>query len=595
MQLFPTAFWKHGFTNIPDGEDSCYECINTTVLDADDNSYRLKIATTPDAEGDDGVGLYKDYIFSEIVVSEEGLPFAHLNRADGKKTDLGVYEPDINAELPEGDFPECWKEGEKPYEFVSQEGIDNPDGTCCNDWLEWLCKHVKYYGEKAESVAHQRKANQKGVVYATKPPILYNAYGDGLKVWKGWEEFWTQHLNNTSGVPTESSILDHWLYIWTEKSTFRYSGVDYPLHKTSPVTITSTTDCKKATVTCYFEKDVLQKLYELSEGPATAEKLAKDDFKDDENNQVLNHFARWGFNGLRETYANSVNFYYRQKAKARLKFKLGSAKDLKIKIKGLGTDFHDQFPEASQRNIGHSATFVSRKYSFFDEDPEDQKKAGLYAITPDLIKQDLKGLNINPNENPNLYAQPGDVQSCTIFFDNEEKIKCVAPVLNYYESSAVLDLIYEYYPHQLKGPVRIFELKSIENNEDDDGITKTYKGAGDPELVEINGILQRPDTAHPVEGLGYIKPEEYPDGYGYSRWLESPTIINPYGEDWTENQSYFYDGGSNMITPDYYSPYEYEHTLNNVSAGEHTIDIVFDSVAEIFNGGAYYEIEISHT
>ena len=50
-----------------------------------------------------------------------------------------------------------------------------------------------------------------------------------------------------------------------------------------------------------------------------------------------------------------------------------------------------------------------------------------------------------------------------------------------------------------------------------------------------------------------------------------------------------------MITPDYSSPYEYTHTLESVSAGEHTIDVVFDSVANIFNGGAYYEIEISHT
>ncbi len=578
MQLFPTAFWKHGFTNNPDGEDSCYQCINTTVLDADDNSYRLKIATTPDDEGDDGVGLYKDYIFSEIVVSKEGLPFAHLNRADGKKTDQGVYEPDINAELPEGDFPECWKEGEKPHEFVSQEGIVNPDGTCCSYWLEWLCEHVKYYGEKAENVAHQREANQKGVVYATKPPILH---GEGQ--WKGWKEFWTQHLDNTSGVPDKLSILNHWLYIWTEKSTFRYSGVDYDLHKTSPVTITPSTDCKKVTVTCYFEKDVLQKLYELQEGPASAKgefttALAENYNYDKAGNSELNLFARWGFNGSREIVEDMVNFYYRQKAKARLKFKLGSAKDLKIKIKGLGTDFHDQFSEGYYLSR-YDERMTEKSYNFFDEDPEDQKKAGLYAITPDLIKQDLKGLNRNVDA-PNLYAQPGDVQSCTIFFDDEEKIKCVAPVLNYYEGSAVLNSIYQDYPHQLKGPVRIFELKSIENNEDDGGIIKNYEGVG--------------DSNHPVEGLGYIKPEEYPDDT-YSRWLEPDIIINPYGEDWTENQSYFYDGGSNMITPDYYSPYEYEHTLSNVSAGEHTIDIVFDSVAEIFNGGAYYEIEISHT
>ena len=557
MQLFPTAFWKHGFTNIPDGEDSCYECINTTVLDADDNSYRLKIATTPDAEGSDGVGLYKDYSFvSDSVnnldndgnyslhnikygkdnVKHAGLPIAHLNRADGRKTRYTNSDGDI---------------------------IDN---------------------------VYDEDYNPNGVVFTAKPPLTKDL------TWKGWDEFWNQYLENTSGLPTESTILDHWLYIWMEQSTFEYpynSGVDYPLHKTSPVTITSTTNCKKATVTCYFEKDVMQKLYELQEGPASIKggsttALAKHHKYEEAKNSDLYQFTHWGFNGSRETVADMVNFYYRQKAKARLKFKLGSAKDLKIKIKGLGTDFHNQFPEASQRNIGHSATFVSRKYSFFDEDPEDQKKAGLYAITPDLIKQDLEGLNRNANE-PNLYAQPGDVQSCTIFFDNEEKIKCVAPVLNYYEGSAVLDLIYRTYPHQLKGPVRIFELESIGEN-DDGGIIKNYKGVRAP-----SNLLPDTDPPHPVEGLGYIEESEYPDEYDYSRWLESDIIINPYGKQWTEGEDYFYDGGSNMITPDYYSPYEYEHTLSNVSAGEHTIDIVFDSVAEMFNGGAYYEIEISHT
>ena len=137
--------------------------------------------------------------------------------------------------------------------------------------------------------------------------------------------------------------------------------------------------------------------------------------------------------------------------------------------------------------------------------------------------------------------------------------------------------------------MRIFELESIGEN-DDGGIIKNYKGVRAP-----SNLLPDTDPPHPVEGLGYIEESEYPDEYDYSRWLESDIIINPYGKQWTEGEDYFYDGGSNMITPDYYSPYEYEHTLSNVSAGEHTIDIVFDSVAEMFNGGAYYEIEISHT
>ena len=219
---------------------------------------------------------------------------------------------------------------------------------------------------------------------------------------------------------------------------------------------------------------------------------------------------------------------------------------------------------------------VDRQYFFFDEVPGFQEKRGLYAITPDLITREKNDLNINP-EVESMYAQPGDVQSCTIFFDDEEKIKCVAPVLNYFYNF-FWDLEYAY---QFKGPVRIFEYKGTSLHEDDGATIKNYEGVG--------------SSSHPVEGLGYIEESEYPVGYGYSRWLESDTIINPYGELWTQDQSYFYDGGSDMITPDYSSPYEYTHTLENVSAGEHTIDVVFDSVAGIFNGGAYYEIEISHT
>ena len=510
MQLFPTAFWRPGLTEKPVEGDSCYEFINVTTLSEDDNSYKLDVATTPDDEGDGGVGLYKDYIFSEMVVNQEGLPFTHLNRADGKKTSLGIYDK-----------------------------FTNPDG----------------------------------VVYATKDW----SYTD--RQWKGWEEFFGE-IDGFSDP--DLAILDHWLYVWTEQSTFQYPlSVSNDLHKTSPVTISSGADCKTATITCYFEKDATQKLFELSEGPATAEKLAQDGHDyGTARNSTVNKFVHWGFNGSRQAAATGgswdiINFSYRQKAKARLKFTLGSAKDLTIKIKGLGTDYHDQFSESTQTDL-----VIDRKYFFFDEDQRDQMKRGLYAITPDLILREKNDLNVNPEED-SIYAKPGDVQSCTIFFDDEEKIKCVAPVLNYFQDSLAVDLNYTNHPEQLKGPVRIFEYKGTSLHKDDGATIKNYEGVG--------------DSSHPVEGLGYIGESEYPVGYGYSRWLESQTIINPYGSQWTENQSYFYDGGSNMITPDYSSPYQYTHTLENVSAGEHTLDVVFDSVAEIFNGGAYYEIEISYT
>lgn len=522
MQLFPTAFWRPGLTEKPVEGDSCYELVNVSVLNEDDNSYKLNVATTPDAEGLAGVGLYKDYAFNSLHDIKygknndikAGFPFAHLNRADGRKTHY-----------------------------------TNSDGTIVDN-------------------IYDEFTNSGGVVYAPKEWISEDSS------WKGWEDFWEEAAG---GISSHSFILDHWLYVWMEQPNFYYGGAMRDLHKTSPVTISSGTDCRTVTITCYFEKDVTQKLFELSEGPATTEQLAIDghDYWGSRNN-TINKFAEWGFNGSQETSESHqalLSFAYRQKAKARLKFTLGSAKNLTIKIKGLGTDYHSQFSESTQGRV------VDRQYFFFDESPTDQMKRGLYAITPDLIRREKNDLNVNPEEE-SIYAQPGDVQSCTIFFDDEEKIKCVAPVLNYFRDSLAVDLNYPYHPEQLKGPVRIFEYKGTSLHGDDNATIKNYEGVGDPD--------------HPVEGLGYIAEDQYPVGHG--EWLETVgLIVNPYGSQWTENQSYFYDGGSDMITPDYSSPYQYTHTLENVSAGEHTLDVVFDSVAEIFNGGAYYEIEISYT
>ena len=47
-------------------------------------------------------------------------------------------------------------------------------------------------------------------------------------------------------------------------------------------------------------------------------------------------------------------------------------------------------------------------------------------------------------------------------------------------------------------------------------------------------------------------------------------------------------------SPDYNSPYQYTKTFSGLS-GNQTVDIMFDSVTELFNGGAYYEIELSYT
>ena len=50
----------------------------------------------------------------------------------------------------------------------------------------------------------------------------------------------------------------------------------------------------------------------------------------------------------------------------------------------------------------------------------------------------------------------------------------------------------------------------------------------------------------------------------------------------------------NLNTPPYYSPYTYQQTFE-LPAGESKIEIIFDSVFNFLNGGAYYDIEVSYT
>ena len=47
-------------------------------------------------------------------------------------------------------------------------------------------------------------------------------------------------------------------------------------------------------------------------------------------------------------------------------------------------------------------------------------------------------------------------------------------------------------------------------------------------------------------------------------------------------------------TPSYSSPYQYTETIS-LEAGDHEIDIEFDSVFMVNNGGSYYELEFNIT
>ena len=183
---------------------------------------------------------------------------------------------------------------------------------------------------------------------------------------------------------------------------------------------------------------------------------------------------------------------------------------------------------------------------------------------------------------PAVYSFSGgsggcDLQTCKIFIDGEEKIKCTAPQIGYYNHIGFGNDL-NYY----KAPVRIFELKS--KGAVAEG--KTILNYGRTGLDED----ERGVEYHQIQGLEYIPKSKFTGGKFVAANDDEP-VINPYGTDWTSNQSYFYDAFSNMVAPDYSSPYEFskDYTL---SAGEHKIDMLFDTVANYFNGGAYYEINI---
>ena len=466
MQPFPTAFWKKTAEPVIE-EVSCFTPVN--AIDSNgDGVYALQAAATPDAEGNDGVGIYRDFNEESLAALTEGFPVLHASRADG-------------FDLNDVSFSKNWEN------LVIDLGL----GT----------------GETNE----------------------------------GQLTFF---------------VLDNWVYIWRE------GGV----HKSNPITITNDEDCKKSTIKCYFSKDATQRLLELEEH------IAYDgNYMGASQQYIIDTVEGDGFNGFfsyLEDGATALNneehphYFYRQKAKVRIKFNTGG-QNLTVKIKGLGTDDNTRY------SIMHGLP----KYDLVNG-PNDQS--------------DLAFFNQATSEysNSRFNTGVGDLQSCEIFLNGSKQIKCIAPMLGYFTEYPGGEIGNANYFHSTqdsfedftspfgdnfniyKGPVRIFEQSG--------GV---YVGAG---------------SGHPINGLGYIDSSKFSAGYPDSEYV----VKNPYGSDYLPNDSIFYDAFSNITTPDYASPYQYTKeftTSNGLGNGEQTIDIVFDSVTEAFLGGAYYEIELSYT
>ena len=149
-------------------------------------------------------------------------------------------------------------------------------------------------------------------------------------------------------------------------------------------------------------------------------------------------------------------------------------------------------------------------------------------------------------------------------------------MLGYWRDGA--DSPYDGYINIFKGPVRIFDY--VDGAYSDQGSNK-------PVYNDYGKLL----SGNPIHGFGYIPSEKYSAGYP-----DGESVYSPYGDDYIKSYAGFYNRNSDTTSdsPDYNSPYQYTKTFSGLS-GNQTVDIMFDSVTELFNGGAYYEIELSYT
>ena len=195
-------------------------------------------------------------------------------------------------------------------------------------------------------------------------------------------------------------------------------------------------DCEdnKATIKCYFEKDAAQRFSEMLDN-----NLTDGDFPWHGGDQadILRAVRKRGFNGYYSSFNNEPQFFYRQRGKVRAKFTLGSEKTVSIKIKGLGMD----------DNLGFNLSVNPLSQALRNPSNDNTTDAG---------KLDGELAYLEPAVHS--FADEGggcDLQTCKIFIDGEEKIKCTAPQIGYYNHIGFGNDL-NYY----KAPVRIFELKS---------------------------------------------------------------------------------------------------------------------------------------
>ena len=345
----------------------------------------------------------------------------------------------------------------------------------------------------------------------------------------------------------------------------------------------------------WFEKDGGQKLIELfgstsypSASDGTLEPRQTDEF-----------IQKFGYNGYRSPTGDVYehHYFYRQKATSKVTVTIGSPKTLTISIKGLGMDSNldswDIYLDEDKRLKEVLLGYYEPKFD----------AVGNVQTNNNLLNEEEILLDKYDNEGESLYRDEylynnfqnsrGDLQTLTIDHTVNNTttpvIKAMAPQLG------VLAPDWDDQENYYKGPVRIFKW---------DPNKKQYNKGG--ETVFPHGVQGAYTgvgaTNHPINGLGYIPAEKFEHGDPLKAiWGTNEEGASqyggksPYGTDYykassqSQNDSPNFYKTSNDQPGSFSSPYAYEHEVE-LGVGEHTFDLVFDSVVEYMNGGAYYDV-----
>ena len=558
MQPFPTAFWKTLGKESAPSPDSCLELETNLIADYS--------AETINTNKNDGSPSYFD---------EPGwvlqTPFVQIDRISGKKVHLEKYIKGV----PHGnlDGHELSKyNGQCEFESLNEDvdgdtKVDRADGYTPISSLAQLKTVFQMDGDIWK--------------WETVNPIC--------QIEDGTDDCFERYVN---------SITKNFLYVWMRGippvewvtadnhaehpdkdigDPLRYTDdIHKATHRENPFETSKSEDCKSCTIKLWFEKDAGQKVVELAHPDSASIDYPYGQLENDEIDQFIQEF---GYNGYRSTVGSfhDHHYFYRQKATSKVTVTIGSPKTLTISIKGLGMDSN---LDIWDMHLDPNKRIKEVLLGYYNPETDDEENI--------ISNFNLKDAEANALEEYDLYndflTSRGDLQTLTI--DHTVKpgwittpiIKAMAPQLGVFLRDATEENFY-------KGPVRIFKW--------DPTIKKYWKGSvgnavelaytGDYTGVGNGGTST--ENNHPINGLGYIPAAKF-EGNNPLQAIKDGK--SPYGTDYYKGSGQFYEV-LNDQPGSFSSPYAYEHQVE-LGVGEHIFDLVFDSVVEYMNGGAYYDV-----